>query len=178
MSPEIESMPSRSGSDWWPVLEFRREIFFLLAMVLAAPLAEAGSLTGFFQRASPLGRSGIGLALSVPMFTEILSLEGEYSRAGEEDRSPSLRIWSGNVVIASPVTVVRLRPYFVLGLGMYRQTFAETQETSLATSQGFGVFVHLTGPAHLRLDYRAIQLQGKPLQENQKRFYGGLTLRF
>jgi len=41
-----------------------------------------------------------------------------------------------------------------------------------------GLFLHLSGAVNLRLDYRAIQLQGKPLQESQKRFYGGLTLRF
>ena len=130
------------------------------------------------QRASPNGRSGIGFGLSLPVFTEILSIEGEYSRASEEDRSPSLTIWSGNLLIVSPVSVLRLRPYFVMGLGMYRQSFLQVQESSLATSQGFGVYLHLTGPVNLRFDYRTIQLQGDPLQEGQKRFYTGLTLRF
>lgn len=150
----------------------------LVATILAAGAAEAGGVTGFIQRASPNGRSGIGFGLSVPVFTEILSIEGEYSRASEEDRSPSLTIWSGNLLIVSPVSVLRLRPYFVMGLGMYRQSFLQVQESSLATSQGFGVYLHLTGPANLRFDYRTIQLQGDPLQEGQKRFYTGLTLRF
>jgi hypothetical protein len=153
-------------------------LIFLLATIAAVPLARAGGLTGFVQRASPNGRTGIGFALSVPMFTEIISLEGEYSRSREEDASPSLTIWSGNLLITSPVAVLRLRPYFVLGLGMYRQSFLDVQETSLATSVGFGVFLHVTGPANLRFDYRTIQLQGDPLQEGQKRFYAGLTLRF
>jgi hypothetical protein len=153
-------------------------LIFLLATIAAVPLARAGGLTGFVQRASPNGRTGIGFALSVPMFTEIISLEGEYSRSREEDASPSLTIWSGNLLITSPVAVLRLRPYFVLGLGMYRQSFLDVQETSLATSEGFGVFLHVTGPANLRFDYRTIQLQGDPLQEGQKRFYAGLTLRF
>ena len=156
----------------------RGGLFFLLGSLSATSLAHAGSVTGFVQRASPNGRSGIGFGLSVPVFTEIISLEGEYSRSSEEDASPSLTLWSGNLLLTSPIAVLRLRPYFVMGLGMYRQSFLEAQETSLATSQGLGLFLHLSGAVNLRLDYRAIQLQGKPLQESQKRFYGGLTLRF
>ena len=150
----------------------------LFATILAVPAAEAGGVTGFIQRASPNGRPGIGLGLSLSVFTEIISIEGEYSRASEEDRSPSLTIWSGNLLLVSPVSVLRLRPYLVMGLGMYRQSFLQVQETSLTTSQGFGVYLHLTGPTNLRVDYRTIQLQGDPLQEGQKRFYSGLTLRF
>ena len=150
----------------------------LVATILAGGAAEAGGVTGFIQRASPNGRSGIGFGLSLPVFTKIISIEGEYSRASEEDRSPSLTIWSGNLLIVSPVSVLRLRPYFVMGLGMYRQSFLQVKESLLATSQGFGVYLHLNGPANLRFDYRTIQLQGDSLQEGQKRFYTGLTLRF
>lgn len=153
--------------------------FVLLLASLSGPSpAHAGGITGFFQRASPNGRSGIGVGLSVPVFTEIISLEGEYSRSQEEDASPSLTMWSGNLLLTSPIAVVRLRPYLVFGMGMYRQSFLEESETSLATSRGLGLYVHLSGPARLRFDYRAIQLQGDPLQEHQKRFYGGLTLQF
>jgi hypothetical protein len=163
-----------------PPTQRRRRIGLLglVAAILAVPAAEAGGVTGFIQRASPNGRAGIGLGLSLPVFTEIIAIEGEYSRASEEDRSPSLTIWSGNLLIVSPVSFLRLRPYFVMGLGMYRQSFLQVQESSLTTSQGFGVYLHLTGPTNLRFDYRTIQLQGDPLQEGQKRFYTGLTLRF
>jgi hypothetical protein len=146
---------------------------------LAAPSrSDAGGLTGFIQNASPHGRPGIGFALSLPLFTEIVSLEGEYSRSREEDRSPSLTMWSGSLLLTLPAEILRLKPYFVIGVGFYRQSFESISETSLSTQQGFGTFLRLAGPAHLRLDYRAIQLKGDPLQENQKRFYGGITLRF
>ncbi len=168
----------RGGHSKWIRAVLRLGVLLLLASVSDTSLAHAGGITGFLQRASPNGRSGVGFGLSVPVFTEIISLEGEYSRSREEDASPSLTIWSGNLLLTSPVSVVRLRPYLVFGFGMYRQSFLEARETSLATSQGFGLFVHLSGPANLRLDYRAIQLQGAPLQEAQKRFYAGLTLRF
>jgi len=150
----------------------------LLASLVGTSLAHAGGITGFIQRASPNGRSGIGFGLSVPVFTEIISLEGEYSRSVEEDASPSLTIWSGNLLLTSPIAVLRLRPYLVFGMGMYRQSFLEVQETSLATSRGLGLYLQVSGAVNLRFDYRAIRLQGNPLQEGQKRFYGGLTLRF
>ena len=151
-----------------------------MVLVFAAGVSstQAGGITGFFQRASPNGRSGIGFGLSVPVFTEIVSLEGEYARSQEEDISPSLTMWSGNLLLTSPIAVVRLRPYLVFGMGMYRQSLADDTETSLVTSRGLGLYVHLSGPARLRFDYRAIHLQGDPLQENQKRFYGGLSLQF
>ena len=156
----------------------RLSCLLLLASLAGTSLAHAGGITGFIQRASPNGRSGIGFGLSVPVFTEIISLEGEYSRASEEDASPSLTMWSGNLLLTSPISVLRLRPYLVFGMGMYRQSFLEVQETSLATSRGLGLYVQVSGAANLRFDYRSIQLQGDPLQEAQKRFYGGLTLRF
>jgi hypothetical protein len=157
----------------------RLGVFVLFATFsFGTSVAHAGGITGFFQRASPHGRSGVGVGLSVPVFTEIISLEGEYSKSGEEDRSPSLTMWSGNLLLTSPIAVLRLRPYLVFGLGMYRQSLVDERETSLATSQGLGLYVHLSGPARLRFDYRRIQLQGSPLQERQKRFYGGISLQF
>jgi hypothetical protein len=81
-------------------------------------------------------------------------------------------------LLTSPISILRLRPYLVFGMGMYRQSFLEVQETSLATSRGLGLYVQVSGAANLRFDYRSIQLQGNRLQEGQKRFYGGLTLRF
>ena len=176
-SPSVlRSPPTRRGRRI--ALHCLLGLLSMFVTILAVPAVEAGGVTGFIQRASPNGRPGIGFGLSLPIFTEIISVEGEYSRASEEDRSPSLTTWSGNLLFVSPISVLRLRPYLVMGLGMYRQSFLQVQESSLATSQGFGVYLHLTGPTNLRFDYRTIQLQGDPLQEGQKRFYTGLTLRF
>ena len=141
--------------------------------------AQAASLTAFLQGASPGGRPGVGFALSIPVFTEVISLEGEYARARkEEGGSPSFTFLSGNLLIVSPAEILRLRPYFVAGLGLYRQSLESARETSIGTTEGLGVFLRLAGPLHARLDYRTIQLRGNPLEENQKRFYGGLSLRF
>lgn len=142
------------------------------------PSAEAIGITGFLQSASPHSRPGIGFAVSVALFTEILTLEGEYSRARAETTSPSLTIWSGNILLVLPAEVVRLKPYLATGFGVYRQLAADASETSFCTLPGFGTYIRLAGPLHGRLEYRFIRLQGSPLQGNQRRFYGGLTLLF
>jgi len=140
--------------------------------------AQSIGLTAFLQSASPGSRAGIGFAIGVPLFTEIITLEGEYSRTGETETAPSLTTWTGNVLIVSPVEIIRLRPYFATGFGVYRQTFASASEFSFATTPGFGTFLRLSGPLHFRFEYRLIRLRGDPLQTNQKRFYAGLTVRF
>lgn len=147
-----------------------------LAILSALP-ARAATLTAFLQGASPQARSGFGFAVGVPLFTEILSLEFEYGRSQEELTSPSLGLVSGSLVLSLPVEVVRFRPYFATGFGFYRQKLAGDQETSFASPVGFGTYFRLGGPAHLRLDYRTIVLRGDPLQEKQKRFYAGISLK-
>lgn len=150
----------------------------LLVVLGTSPAARAASITGFLQGAYPEGRFGTGLAVSVPLLTEVVALEGEYSRSSEQETSPSLTLWSGNVLVVSPVAFAGFRPYFAGGLGYYRQRFGTVEESAFATSQGFGTFLGFGGPLHLRFDYRFFRLQGEPLQEDQKRFYGGLSLRF
>ena len=76
----------------------RRPAFLGLALLIGlfgTPSAGAIGLTGFLQNASPGSRAGIGFAISVPLFTEIITFEGEYSRARAKVESPSLTIWSG-----------------------------------------------------------------------------------
>jgi hypothetical protein len=121
---------------------------FMLLALSASSSARAASITGFLQSAYPEGRFGTGFAVSLPLLTEVISLEGEYSRTGEKDANPSLVLWSGNLMLVSPAAFAGFRPYLV------------------------------GGPLHFRFDYRVIQLRGDPLQQSQKRLYGGLSLRF
>ncbi len=96
-------------------------LLVLLLSSLAASPAEAAGITGFIQGAWPGSRAGMGFAVGIPLFTEIVTLEGEYSRARAEIASPSLTIWSGSILLVLPVEVVRLRPYLATGFGFYRQ---------------------------------------------------------
>jgi len=150
----------------------------LLAALSGVPSSHAAGITAFVQLASPNARTGSGFALAIPLLTDIFSLEAEYARSREEDSSPSLTLVSGSLVVISPVEFVRLRPYFATGFGFYRQARALERETSVAALGGFGVFLRLGGPLHGRFDYRAIRLEGAPLQGEQRRIYAGLTLRF
>jgi hypothetical protein len=145
---------------------------------LSQSSVEGAGITAFLQSATPEARGGMGFALGIPIITEIVTLEGEYSRAGEKEESPSLTIWSGSVLLISPIEIIRLRPYFATGFGFYRQSIGGVSESSFTTLPGFGVFLRLGGPIHGRLDYRVVKLRGEPLQGDQKRFYAGLTLRF
>jgi hypothetical protein len=150
----------------------------LAALPTATPSSHAAGITAFAQLASPSSRTGSGFALAVPLLTEIFSLEGEYARSRQDDSSPSLTLASGSLVVISPVEIARLRPYFATGFGIYRQVKDLDRETSVAALGGFGAFLRLGGPLHGRFDYRAMKLQGAPLQGEQRRIYAGLTLRF
>ena len=58
----------------------RRQAFLGLVLLIGlcrTPPASAIGITGFLQNASPGSRAGIGFAVSVSLFTEILTLEGE-----------------------------------------------------------------------------------------------------
>jgi len=157
----------------WPIVG----LALVFALLDARPTDGAG-ITAFAQIASPGTRGGSGFAVAVPLLTEIISLEGEYARSREGDSSPSLTLAGGSLVLIAPFELIRARPYFVTGFGIYRQKKDFDNETSLAAMEGFGFFLRLGGPVHGRFDYRILQLRGTPLQEKQKRIYVGLTLRF
>lgn len=159
-------------------LKAARHGLTFLVFVLYATSSEGAGITAFLQSATPGSRGGIGFALGIPLITEIVTLEGEYSRSQEKEAFPSLTVWSGNVLLVSPIELIRLRPYFATGFGIYRQALGTTSEVSFATTPGFGVFLRLSGPLHGRLDYRVIKLRGEPLQGEQRRFYVGMTFRF
>lgn len=164
---------ARAGSHSLP--RFFSILVVVLGLFSSSPASAVG-ITGFIQGAWPGSRAGIGFSVGIPLFTEIVTLEGEYSRVGQEGVFPSLTVWSGNILLVSPIELIRLRPYFATGFGVYRQTLASESELSFATTPGFGVFLRLAGPIHGRIDYRVFRLRGAPLQGNQKRFYAGLTL--
>ena len=178
--PLISRRVSRGSCGAWTVpgscARLARGCILLIAVGSAEPARGAG-ITAFIQQATPDRRPGVGFALGVPLFTEIVSLEAEYSRSSEGATSPSLTLWSGNLVLTSPVELLRLRPYFALGLGLYRQRLGEATATSWATAEALGAFLRLKGPLDGRLEYRVLPLRGEPLQKGQKRFYAGLTLR-
>jgi hypothetical protein len=150
----------------------------VLVFISCATSSEGAGITAFLQSATPGSRGGVGFAFAVPLITEIITLEGEYSRSQEKEAFPSLTVWSGNILLVSPIEVIRLRPYFATGFGIYRQALGAASEVSFATTPGFGVFLRLGGPLHGRLDYRVIKLRGEPLQGDQRRFYAGMTFRF
>ena len=73
--------------------------------------------------------------------------------------------------------------YATAGAGFYRETFdadpaVEDAVTGFGTNVGGGVKIELTGPLHLRLDYRVFSFTGDAVHKTPQRFTAGLNLKF
>jgi hypothetical protein len=83
-----------------------------------------------------------------------------------------------NGLVQTPFPIAGLQFYGTLGGGVFRETLAESSETSFGTNIGGGVKMSLAGPLRLRLDYRVFALRGSPRHSNPQRFYAGINLKF
>jgi hypothetical protein len=113
----------------------------------------------------------------------ILGFEGEYGSAGEDDSAglPSLKTFSGNVLLQTPVPVFGTRFYFTTGIGGYREELdaIDHSETNVVYNTGGGAKITLIGPLRVRLDYRLMKLQGEPVRPSTvHRIYAGINLAF
>ncbi len=115
---------------------------------------------------------GLGMA--------IIGFEFEYasSREDEAARVPSLRTWSGNILLQTPTAFTGFQLYGTAGVGGYRETLDNRHETSSALNLGGGAKIRVAGPLRLRLDYRVFRLQGSPANDSYQRFYAGANLAF
>ena len=155
----------------------RLAITAALLLACAAPaFADATLFIG--TTTTPSNRAAKGFALGVSLL--IVGFEFEYASTSEkvEDGAPSLRTGTGNVFVQTPIAVVGIRPYFITGVGGYRERLDTRQETQIAFNTGGGAKVSLAGPLGARFDYRVFKLRGDPLYSTVHRFYAGLNLAF
>jgi hypothetical protein len=110
----------------------------------------------------------------------VIGFEGEYAFTPDDPvaAAPSLTTGSGNVLIQTPLAVLRLQPYLTTGAGLYRETLGSHQDTSFALNTGGGVKISLVGPLRLRVDYRVFKLGSDALYSPAHRIYAGLNLKF
>ena len=110
----------------------------------------------------------------------IVGFEFEYANADEDlvEGLPSLQTGSGNVLVQTPVELLRTQFYGTTGGGVFRERLGAQQETHFGTNLGGGAKIRLVGPLRLRLDYRIFRLQGEPLHQTYQRFYAGANLAF
>ena len=93
-------------------------------------------------------------------------------------RAPSLKSGMGNVLLQTPIAILRLQPYFTTGGGVYRERLGSREQTGFGLNTGGGVKISLVGPLRLRLDYRVFKLGSDALYSPSHRFYAGLNLKF
>lgn len=149
----------------------------LLLTVLTRPAA--ADLTGFLGlNTSVDSRAVRGAALGTGLL--VFGFEFEYATNGEDlpNGAPALTTGMGNVLIQTPVEVLRMQPYVTTGGGLYRETLGTRRDTSVGFNTGGGVKITLAGPLRLRLDYRVFRLGKDAIASPAHRVYAGLNLRF
>jgi hypothetical protein len=153
----------------------------LVAMALLATTATPAraDITAFLglsptpERHTVKGFSG-GLSLI------IVGFEFEYANLGEDtlEGLPSLKTYSGNVLLQTPVELKGTQFYGTAGAGGYQESLGGADETHFGLNFGGGVKIRVLGPVRLRLDYRVFRLKGEPLYPTYQRFYAGANLAF
>jgi opacity protein-like surface antigen len=162
-----------------PRLPFLRIFVLTVAVVFGLARPAHADLTAFLGLSpTPDNRGARGFAGGLTMV--VIGFEGEYSQIQEDEIEslPSLRTWSGNVFVQTPVEISKVTPYATVGAGVYRETLAEEHETNIGVNVGGGLKIRLAGPFRVRLDYRVFTLKGDPLNSTYQRFYAGANLAF
>jgi hypothetical protein len=110
----------------------------------------------------------------------VVGFEFEYSNILEDESEslPSLKTWSGNVLLQTPVEVHGVQLYGTAGGGGYRERLVEDTVTHAAVNLGGGAKIRVAGPLRVRFDYRIFKLQGSPRYSPYHRFYAGANLAF
>ncbi|MGH9386819.1 MAG: hypothetical protein ACRD2N_21315 [Vicinamibacterales bacterium] len=158
---------------------FVRALALTVLIVLGLARPARADLTAFLGLSpTPDNHGARGFAAGLTMV--VIGFEGEYSQILEDEIEswPSLRTWSGNVFVQTPVEISKVTPYATIGGGAYRERLGETQETHLCVNVGGGAKIRLAGPFRVRLDYRVFTLRGSPLNSTYQRFYVGANLAF
>ena len=149
-----------------------------LVMTLWASPAFA-DLTAFLgSTTTPDARRAAGVALGAGLL--VVGFEFEYSATDEDvlAAAPSLKSGMGNLWLQTPVSFLRMQPYFTTGGGVYQERLGAHERTAFGGNIGGGVKIALVGPLRLRLDYRAFNLGSDALTSPAHRVYAGLNLRF
>jgi hypothetical protein len=156
-----------------------RRVALAIVIILGLPKPARADITAFLGLSpTPDNRAARGFSAGVTLV--VVGFEGEYSQILEDDieNLPSLRTWSGNVFVQTPVEISKVTPYATVGAEVYRETLNEAHETNIGINAGGGLKIRLAGPFRVRVDYRLFTLKGDPRHETYQRFYVGANLAF
>ena len=150
-----------------------------LCVLALTAVPAAADLTGFIGTAtSPSSRPVRGVAFGIGLL--IVGFEFEFADVSEDvpTGAPALRTGMGNVLLQTPVPILRMQPYFTTGGGVYRERLGPATETNIGMNNGGGVKIKVAGPLRVRLDYRVFTLRGSPRASPVHRLYAGANLAF
>lgn len=157
----------------------RRVVIGLLAtcVLLGVPASAAADITAFFGAGhKPKTRTAKGLAVGISLI--MVGFEVEYSDISEKDAdaAPRLRTGMVNAIVQTPTSGAQL--YATAGVGAYRESLRDFQETNTGINIGAGLKLGLMGPLKMRVDYRFFKLRGDALTTTVHRVYAGLNTSF
>lgn len=153
----------------------------VLALVLVVGLAQpAGADVTAFLGLSPTPHNRGARGFSGGLSLIILGFEVEYSEILEDttEALPSLKTWSGNVLLQTPADVQGVQLYATAGGSGYRERLGEDHVTNVGVNVGGGAKIRIKGPLRVRLDYRVFTLHGEPRHTTYQRFYAGANIAF
>ena len=149
----------------------------LILLLLAAPAA--ADVTFFLgSNTTPEWRKTQGFSIGAGLL--LLGFEFEYANTSEdlETVAPTLKTYSGNVLLQTPFTIYGFQPYFTTGVGYYREALETREDSGFGFNTGGGVKVNLIGPLRVRVDYRAFRLGDDALYSPAHRLYAGVNFKF
>lgn len=164
----------------------RARLLLALAFLALAAAPARADLTAFAGLTpTPAVRTTVGVSGGLTLV--IVGWEVEFARTAEDldgdEPAPALRTYMGNLFVQNPVPIGGLTFYATAGAGLYREilgkdTALEDTTTGFGTNVGGGVKIELTGPLHLRLDYRVFSFTGDARHKTPQRFTAGVNLKF
>jgi hypothetical protein len=149
------------------------------ALIVFGAAPAYADLTGFIgANTTPENRMTRGFSGGLGVL--LIGFEFEYANTAEDvdEQLPSLKTYSGNLLLQTPFSIFRMQPYFTTGAGLYRERLGAETDTGIAFNTGGGVKVDLIGPLRVRVDYRVFRLGSDALYSPAHRLYAGINLKF
>lgn len=149
----------------------------LFLVLLAAPAA--ADVTFFLgANTTPDWRKTQGFSAGAGLL--LFGFEFEYANTSDdlETVAPTLKTYSGNVLLQTPFSIYGFQPYFTTGAGYYQEALQARKDSGFGFNTGGGVKVNLIGPLRVRVDYRVFRLTDDALYPTAHRLYAGLNLKF
>lgn len=151
----------------------------LLAILLGVGADRAfADLTVFAGSTTTSPRATLGAALGLSL--QPVGVEFEYGGTPADPLAgrPALRTGLFNLVIGTRLSDRRIQVYGSAGGGLYRERLEGYARTDFAVSGGGGLYLRLTGPFRVRLDYRLFVLRGAGPDRRLRRAYAALSVAF